>query len=429
MNNIKILLVKPYFPNDMNSQEAQHFVDQLFADSINISKANGVDLLVLPEDIATIENIAFARDKIKNKFPIRVLLGLYSLYDSSSWAVYSNPFAKEGETESKLYCKHSTAKTTAFDLNDYNEMKKELYDPVFLNGLKLQFNICHDMFFPLVFDRLTRGGIDLFINITGGSVNLSKWHNVFQGRSYECAAPIYCTMSYYPEKKVNKADAFCFYNGKFVVPSKKVGITNKKEHEYLFFDTSSENFKSREYSIKSTDEKVSRKDYSIGINVNRNNDLNLFIGNNILAKISSQNVKKDIVNNWLKDSVRSVGVIALQYDDLLERTNLYKINYPKELKHFIIIYYAKERVDCEKVFSLLKLRAIENRIGILFLSPHFRIFLKTNNYKNIMITQPENDVISFDLSNLGGPNSVFSKDNSLIGLSERNKLKYMKLLE
>ncbi|WP_374702718.1 hypothetical protein [Bacillus sp. V5-8f] len=49
----------------------------------------------------------------------------------------------------------------------------------------MQVYICHDMFFPLVTERLEREGADLLINLTGGNVKMSKWCNLLKGRSIE----------------------------------------------------------------------------------------------------------------------------------------------------------------------------------------------------------------------------------------------------
>jgi hypothetical protein len=50
------------------------------------------------------------------------------------------------------------------------------------------------MFFGLLGRRMKRAGADVFVDITGGGVNLRKRMNVIQGRSLEPAAPFLCTM-------------------------------------------------------------------------------------------------------------------------------------------------------------------------------------------------------------------------------------------
>jgi len=77
--------------------------------------------------------------------------------------------------------------------------------------------------------------------------------------------------------------------------------------------------------------------------------------------------------------------------------------------------------------ALAKLRAIENRVGILILADEIREALKTTNYENIQRFKERNGVVGFNKKCLGGPESVFSQSR-IQGIPINFKEKYLELL-
>ena len=126
-------------------------------------------------------------------------------------AYFYNPTTKD-ETEWKLYAKHSSARMVAFDVDYDDENRYQLYKPIMLNGKKIQVCICHDMFYPLLMERLEQEGMDVLINLTGGNVNMPKWTNILKGRSIEMDGTVLCTMAYHSELS-QKSDRITYHKG------------------------------------------------------------------------------------------------------------------------------------------------------------------------------------------------------------------------
>ena len=120
---------------------------------------NEIGLIVFPEEYCHANDIKDAVDVIKEwEYSIPVLSGFSVDSNKGEWAVYYNPSPKKGETKVKYYCKHSTAGELAFDLSDYPKIQKDLFSPILLNGHQIQVNICHDIFFTLITEKLQKWG-------------------------------------------------------------------------------------------------------------------------------------------------------------------------------------------------------------------------------------------------------------------------------
>lgn len=425
---LNICLFLPYYKLIKSSKERSAHIKKIHSRLHDFIDKYDVGLLVFPEEYCHANDIKDAVEVIKEwEYNIPVLSGFSVDSNKGEWAVFYNPTPKKGDTKIKYYCKHSSAGELAFDLPDYQKIQNELFSPIILNGLKIQVNICHDIFFPLITEKMHKSGMDVLINLTGGNVQLSKWHNVFQGRSLEMDTPVFCTMNYISWNESGHSEAFGFLKGQKLLPNKKVGTIENGDPELVMFSLSALKF-DKSFVPKSNLSKNVYKDFRIGLDTIASCNVSLIVRKEVLFCVDTKNKKEtNLLKDWYLNSSKKIGIIGLKYQDLYLRSKLFEIDPPKGIENYFIVYYSKEKVDVENSISLLKLRAIESRIGAICLAPNLKVLVKTNNYKNIQIFNPVNDVLGTNLQNLGGINSVFTKGRGNSGIPESARDKYLSL--
>ena len=102
-------------------------------------------------------------------------------------------------------------------------------------------------------------------------------------------------------------------------------------------------------------------------------------------------------------------------------------NEGEKAEHYIVFYYGKSQLTKSGIFSLAKLRAIENRIGIIVLSKDIKLVLKTTKYKNIQLFQERKGIFGLNKECLDGPMSIFTH-RPIDGIPVKVKEKYLELL-
>ena len=226
---MKILLVQPYFGKKFVYQD-------LYDEIIEIVDKDGqtVDLIVFPESFAyedqgEKESWEYV-DSLTYLAECPVLVGL-STGRGTEEAYYGNPFNYQdynNNTEWKIYTKHSSAETVYFETEYDQEVTAQIYEPFVLHGKKVQAVICHDMFYPLLVEKLNNQNMDILINLTGGNVKMSKWCAMLKGRSYEIEGPVLCTMGNSAEMR-QPSDRIAYINGKRLAPNFEKGDGTKRK--------------------------------------------------------------------------------------------------------------------------------------------------------------------------------------------------------
>ncbi|MBE1555485.1 hypothetical protein [Sporosarcina limicola] len=414
---MEILLVQPYEDYAYNYQELYDKVKEII-------QMKEVDLVVFPEAFIPVENddagwttIEYIADFLDKP----VLLG-FSMADGSERAYYLNWEPKEGETEEKSFIKHSTADTTIFDYELTNEEIKIIYQPILLNGQRIQVYVCHDMFFPLITERLEQEGLDILINLTGGNVKMSKWCNLLKGRSIELQAPVFCTMGNRINMK-QPSDRISYYKGKKVKPTYTLGV-GEKEHAFSIFSLGT-----TQQFIQEDEPYYSDKLYhqfTVGINENADCVINL---EDLTVSTDLKETNQYEYSYRLLKGNENVHVHIANYEDLLDRTYLYR--QPRNQgDHQIIVYLSEEEIDKEVAIALLKLRVIESRVAAVVASPSLLIGAKTNRYKDVQLFKSINNQIAFDLQHMYGIDSIYQKaESSTLGIPLKYKVKYEALVE
>ncbi len=339
---LNICLFLPYYMLIKSEGKRFAYLKNLHEKLDEFIAKNEIGLIVFPEEYCHANDIKDAVDVIKEwEYSIPVLSGFSVDSNKGEWAVYYNPSPKKGETKVKYYCKHSTAGELAFDLSDYPKIQKDLFSPILLNGHQIQVNICHDIFFTLITEKLQKSGMDVLINLTGGNVQLSKWHNVFQGRSLETDIPIFCTMSYISWNKSGSSEAFGFYKGHKLLPNKKVGSIEQGEAEFVMFSLP-ELIPDQDFVPVSNLSKNMYKDFRIGFDNSVDCDISLIVKKNVLLCYDKKIKKEiDLLEGWYVQKSKKIGLIGLNYIDLFVRSKLFEVKCPKGIENNFVVYYLR----------------------------------------------------------------------------------------
>ncbi|GGA40697.1 nitrilase-related carbon-nitrogen hydrolase [Psychrobacillus lasiicapitis] len=414
---MQILLVQPY-------EDYQYNYQNLYDEVLDIIKHQKVDLVVFPEAFIQLENEEDPWSFIENIADFLnkpVLLG-FSMPDGSERAYYLNWEPKEGETEEKFYIKHSTARKTLFDFELTNEEQQMMYTPVILNGKRIQPYICHDMFFPLVTERLEKQGADILINLTGGNVKMSKWCNILKGRSIELNSYVFCTMG----NRINMnqpSDRIGYYQGQKLRACYTKG-NGEEEHAYSIFSIADKQVYLDEMSPYYSDKMYDQ--FTVG--TNRLSDCIIDITSCTIKSTLQNRSDDEEYSLILIKGKENIQVHIVNYEDLYDRTYLYKVKQSRDA-HQIFVYITSDKVDLATTIALLKLRVIENRIAAVVATPDLLIGAKTNRYKDVQLFEGKDNQIGFDLQHMYGTSSIYQKNgNSMMGIVEKHKKKYEGLL-
>ncbi|QWG44698.1 hypothetical protein EXW31_10515 [Bacillus mycoides] len=398
---MRILLVQPYY-------DGKHTYNykQIYEKIVDITLEHPADLVVFPEAFIwgneDVNECIEMTKSISINCNTPVLMGVSSEFGTEE-AYFYNP-TNEDETEWKLYAKHSSAEKVAFEGEYDEEDLEQLYKPILLNGKQIQVCICHDMFYPLLMERLEQEGMDILINLTGGNVRMSKWTNILKGRSIEMKGTVLCTMAYQSEEN-QKSERIGYHNGQRLQPIFTQG-DGSKEHAFSIFDIEHHSF------IDEDEPSYSNKKYS-EFTVSRTEGDCIVSNNELVAKLPI--VKRYDHSLRVEKGKERIHVHACSIDELYERTYVYRA--PRVVNdHEVFIYFCDEEVERDEasdMLKLLKLRVIENRIAAVIVAPNFMIGAKTNQCKDVQLF--EGDTIGFNLRNMKGFDSVYVKSPSKTG--------------
>jgi hypothetical protein len=291
------------------------------------------------------------------------------------------------------------------------------------------------MFFPLIAHTLVIRGAEILVDLTGGNVRFQKWKNIIKGRSIEIKGTFLCTMGY-NQNYSGYSSCFAYDNGRkipfyydnkehFEGPRAPGFCLLKIPPDKTEFDDEDQEYSKKEYS-----------DITIAFDKNKEADLKVIKINNKLQVISRDGKELSPDNDgWikLKKGGEAIGLLILDLEKIQDRAEiLTRMPNNDDVNYHFILYHGNSpsSLTSSDLIALAKLRAIENRTGVLILSDK-KIALKTNNYKNIQRIREKNGVFGFDKRCLGGPQSVFTdgihrhfKD----GIPRHFKDKYLQLL-
>jgi hypothetical protein len=358
-----------------------------------------IDLVVFPEAYewdATESDI----EPWVEDLGVAVLMGVHTA-EGFELAVYLNPHPAPGDTAAHCYVKHSTAERLAFEWPAYAGPADRMYDPVRLKSERIGLLICHDMFYGLTAHRERARGASMYVDISGGNVNESKWRNVVRGRSLELSAPFLCTMAH-REGAAGKALALAYHGLRAYLPV----VRNTRESGgggFTLFDVASEQLGDVEDGQQAHTDKV-YADITVALGTGADADVQIEINGDV-ACISSRRAGRSR-GNWheVTGLAGRTGALLLPLDAMRDGSRLHQ-EQPVEgaFDHHIVVYAGtRARETPEELLALAKLHAIEHRIGVAVLAGQTREVLKTNRYKNIQRFRERQGRFGLNAEFLGG---------------------------
>ena len=415
---MNILLVQPY-------ENYKYSYQKLYDQVLKITEKNPVDLVVFPEGFVgrVNENEAWSIvEGVAEFLDTPVICGI-TFIDGTERALYVNWTPSEGETVDSIFIKHSTAEKVVFELEKDEIEDPELYEPIILKGQRIQVYICHDMFFPLVTEKLEQEGLDILINLTGGNVKMSKWCNVLRGRSIELDTTVLCTMANRTHMK-QPSDRIGFKSGEQLKANYKLG-NGEKTHAFSLFSTDNPLLEQEAVETFYSDKQYTQ--FTVGLDEEADCTIDFKKLEVYSSKLHDEGEEETSLH--LMKNEESVHIYLANYEDLFDRTYFYKQGKSEE-GHYIVIYISDEPVNTEEAIAMLKLRAIENRIGCIVVAENLFVAAKTNRYKDTQLFKPTDNKIGFDLQFMQGINSLFQNSTtSNQGIPVRFKDQYLSLLQ
>jgi hypothetical protein len=375
-----------------------------------------VDLAVFPESYECVP-VAEAQNTVAewaSTLKVPVLMGVES--DGFQLAVFHNPQPEGDDASNHVYVKHSTAERLAFEWPGYQGAGDAMFQPIRLKGTSLGAHVCHDMFYGLVGHRLRQNGAQVLIDLTYGNVNLPKWRNIVRGRSLESGGPFLCTMAYDPMRKSGSAAALAYQGGRELVPARDTTGRSGPGGYAVFALDGALPGGAMDGDDGDGGQPFSPQEYS---------DITLSLGTgqsaNIMIQLRGQGIEitgsKPAIpcGEWRSFANKHgrIGVLPLQLETLTDGLAVHRLDAPQgAYDHHLLLYYSGTMVGRLKdALSLMKLRAIEHRVGVALLAGDRREVLKTDRYKKIQRFVERSGIFGLNCEFLGGTWSTAGTDS------------------
>lgn len=385
---MNILLVQPY-SHDVSYDDAS-----IYQQLLTIIDHNDVDLIVFPEGFGYAEHLEDAATTVKtigDGLQKPVAIGL-TFADGTEEAYYYNPLHDTRypkDTLHKTYIKHSSAKRVFFDDLYSEEFLAQLYEPIILNGQKIQIVLGEDIHYPLLTEKLSRHGMDVLITMARNTTRPSKQHDMLQGRSIEMNGLVLCTMTDNPNH-VYTLQPLAYHNGKQLQPS----YVLKDKHQYTIFQTSSfQTLPSRPYAY------ASRTYDALTIGTTT--------GDICLNGTSTLPIIDRFKHSYrFRKHQHVIHTHFANITALYDRTYIFKQPRHQGDQH-VFVYYADNKM-VDKAITLAKLRALENNVAIVIATNEQLIGVALNRFGDAQLF--EGATIGFNLKYMDGFDSIYEED-------------------
>jgi hypothetical protein len=413
---LKVALVVPNYAHEWDHERHCRIKN------LRAACRNGeIDLVVFPEayDWQDGRKIQAIADDWAGYLEAPAIVGI-GTDDGFQTAVYRNPSPRRGETATHVYVKHSTADRVAFEWPEYRYQSESMFKPILLRGRNIAVQICHDMFFGLLGQRMKREGAEVFIDITGGGVNLRKWTNVIQGRSLELAAPFLCTMAKRP-REGGASRAIALSAGRLLRPTcRNVGAEGFGG--YVVYELGAVHQNGASEDDDGEAQAFTAKRYrDITLTVNGEAPADICIDSDDGGvRVRGEAIAAQGAWRCFQGRVGRVGVLSIPLARLWDGRALYH-HLPDRgaFDHHVVVYFARAKpVALDDVLALMRLRAVEHRVGVVVVAGEYREALKTNRYKNVQRFQEVNGSFGLNAEFLGGTWSTAGSTPGL-GIPER----------
>ena len=386
----------------LQTDELKNKVD--FTKAIEVVKKSNFDIFVLPEfsychfhslltnsDIRKEEdlnNIFNACLNFSEEIGKAVILSSVDKY-GIIFSVFANSFADETETTNALYIKHTKTSYSSFELENYRELSKSMFEPILFKGYRIGMTICYDCNHSLFSRMYGIKGVDIIINSTGGNGKVSTPHSYVYG--------------FNP-------------NGKELKPQnimKKTTELNSPGGIYVYDTSLDDGGTSQDTSLNQT--KTFNKNYHIEIPVAG------------VDKILSQSkiLADGIYVYKLKD--KNVIFCLVEGNDILKPEKVLSLLYTKELKkisnkRYIIVNkhkYIEDEFFENKLSVVLKVRSMENFCAVILESDNINQCYQCGKNRTSQVLLSRNMKFAIDLDRTSGPEAIWgNKDGMKAGCRE-----------
>ena len=335
------------------------------------------------------------------------------------YSVFANYNFNEGETELKLYIKHTMCGSSCLEFESYHEWAEDLFQPILYKGYLIGTTICYDCNHALFSRMYGMYGIDLIINSTGGNVVYDKWFKYNKVRAIEnnCAALV--TMGGSSDDDNNYVFGFN-KNGGQLTP------------EYINGNSKKTNVPGGIY-IYTIDDKCSHteSDESNRIETeNKNQSMQIIVGHSTKWLKDALEVDDNVYITKYKDS--NIIFLVVNREDILKPEIVQKLLYSEKIKKYTnkkyIIINRFDQVDEEfykdKLSIVLKVRAMENFCAVILESNNINKCYQCGKNRTAQVIKEVDGVWGIDLERTTGPEAIW-RDKQGIRASWRNNYEWL----
>lgn len=322
------------------------------------------------------------------------------------YSVYANANAnvQEGETDLRLYIKHTMCESSCLEFEGYPELAKYLFDPIIYKGYFIGMTICYDCNHALFSRLYGMYGIDVIINSTGGNVIYDKWFKYNKARAIENDCFTLVTMGGYTAEPTNNNYVFGFNrNGGQIHPVNLCGDSSKHNISGgLYIYEIGEGIAPGEIDTSNQTE-TENKSWDLEFPVGKSSDL-LKGANKIQESIFHKSFGKSNVFFLLVDG-----------EDILLPEKVQTLLYSDELKRYTnrkyIIINRHDKIDTtffqEKLSIILKVRAMENFCAVILESENINKCYQCGKNRTAQVVKATSECWRIDLERTSGPEAIW----------------------
>lgn len=324
--------------------------------------------------------------------------------DGASEAIYVNPFASPGETKERLYVKHTYTSFSAFDY-ERNDWLAPSYEPITLGGETLQVVIGQDAEYPLLMERMLERCPDVTVNVMTKPASLLNVQRLAAARSLETEGTFLFVQPLRTQQN-KRHRPYAYFDA---LPMHPLYTDTYDGAEFFVFDPSNRSFETPDRLVYSN---VKQTAFTIG--VTEREDVTLLLEEETML------TKHPIVEAF-DNSARIMKGGVIVHVHLHDMSRLYdRLHIWDAPRHegdaHIFIYVSDEPFDETRIVPLLQLRARENNVACLAVSPTMWRGAKRGT---VLGTQLFDFIpVGFNLESMEGPDTIyyFAEDDSPVGL-------------
>ena len=323
------------------------------------------------------------------------------------FSIYANAFARENETTSAHYVKHTMTGFSAFDFDNYRELASEYFTPVRLKGHKIGMTICYDCNHPMFSRMHALNGADILINSTGGDVVYDKWYKYNQVRSIETGCFSFVAMGGFGKVEHPHCYAMGFSpTGKEMSPIACLGADDTPLHNtggaiYLYdtgLDDGSVGVDKR-LDQKTSTNKRSQFEIQASTPSSVLKSAKLVENGIYVLPYGSESIVFCVVEG--EDIFKPEAFLPLLYSDTLKQY--------RNKRYIILNQWAAldDGLFRSKLSATLKVRAMENYCAVILTSDSGSLCYQCGQNRTAQVVAPLNGVFGIDLKRAGGPDSIW----------------------